>query len=758
MRKAIALFLGISTLIFLGIASIANASTLQGFQGGTGIPTSSIANDNNCLKQVSSTPFLLYAFGSCGTGGGGSTTTINQLSNGSNTFYFVGSNGLTISTSSTSTITFTQGNPSTTIPVAYVASLNGSDGVYNLYVASPFLSIATGTGSSTITFSSSSLNLLSAAYRAATDFLASSTNLAPSTTIPTVYVATNTGNWAGTWGGFLTTNFLNSSTVVNTPSTTIPTVFVSSILTATGTVTLATSGPLWGNITQSAHQLTFSSISTSTLAGSGFLNLSQYLTTAVTSFNGSTGAVTGLSSVASSTGAGGISASAPTGSAISFLVISPLNLNIINASTSQIASLSDASGNKYSTSTSGGGVGTSSLGVYTPGNLSFFINSSTISASSAIQFTSSTGFLALLNDLSIGTTTNPANSYLYIASTTGIFFVGPTSTAILSNNLVDASGNKYSTSTAVGGGSLTFTSSSLPYVKILDSTNTAVTISNSAATGSLYSYSVPANTLSVNGAAIRVTMTGKYMGNATGTANLPQFSLVYGNSVVASGTATAVPSSSVSGAFSLVFTLANASGSASNQYGSFDGSINTNRNTAVFLGGNGTSSIDSTQAQNLVIWGKNNLVSSTIGFITGQVVTELVGATTTVVTNITSTGLPTMATTTKTIYDVAPTSTDYPSFIMNSPGAFTIREVDCYNDNAAGNTFLFNVVVSSTVTTAASYASSSLLFAGNQTCTATSSVSALTSFANASVAAGQSVWLWFPSLASSTGAHVQIDY
>jgi len=119
--------------------------------------------------------------------------------------------------------------------------------------------------------------------------------------------------------------------------------------------------------------------------------------------------------------------------------------------------------------------------------------------------------------------------------------------------------------------------------------------------------------------------------------------------------------------------------------------------------------------------------------------------------------IPTIATTSKTIYDINSATTDYPSFLINAPAAFTIRNVDCYNDNAAGNTFTFNIVASTTVTTGLTYASSSLLFTNNVTCSATSTVMSTTTFANASVSAGQSVWLWITS-ASSTGAHIQIDY
>jgi hypothetical protein len=70
-----------------------------------------------------------------------------------------------------------------------VSTSTGGLASYNVTSANPFISVSTTTTSATLTFSSSSLGLNTAAYHPATDFLSSSTT----------YVATNTGDWAGTW-------------------------------------------------------------------------------------------------------------------------------------------------------------------------------------------------------------------------------------------------------------------------------------------------------------------------------------------------------------------------------------------------------------------------------------------------------------------------------------------------------------------------------------------------------------------------------
>ncbi|MDE2019498.1 MAG: hypothetical protein KGJ13_04070, partial [Patescibacteria group bacterium] len=143
---------------------------------------------------------------------------------------------------------------------------------YNVFSANGFISVVTSTNSAELTFSSSSLNLGSASEYAFSDFLASSTNLAPSTTIPTNYVgsfngATGSVQGVGSFGNLTGTIALNASTGI--------------------------------------------AISTSS-------NIFSIQNTGVTSFNGGSGAVTGVGSISSGTF---ISATNATGS---------VTLNFIN--------------------------------------------------------------------------------------------------------------------------------------------------------------------------------------------------------------------------------------------------------------------------------------------------------------------------------------------------------------------------------------------------------------------------------------------
>jgi hypothetical protein len=106
---------------------------------------------------------------------------------------------------------------------------------------------------------------------------------------------------------------------------------------------------------------------------------------------------------------------------------------------------------------------------------------------------------------------------------------------------------------------------------------------------------------------------------------------------------------------------------------------------------------------------------------------------------------PSVATTTKTIYDPVASTTDQPAFVV-AANPFTINRVICYQQ-VSGDTVTFNIVHGSTN-----------VFSSGQTCTAVqASPSILTSFNSASVAAGETVYLTI-SAASSTASTVQIEY
>lgn len=115
--------------VFLAIPAI--GATLQGFQGGTGIATSTLGNDGNCLKQSSSSPFLIWNLGTCGSGGGG-----GNLSGSGTSTYIVVWNGPT-STTGYSVFTYVSSTglfsaPTGTFTGAVTANgdINGGGDVY----------------------------------------------------------------------------------------------------------------------------------------------------------------------------------------------------------------------------------------------------------------------------------------------------------------------------------------------------------------------------------------------------------------------------------------------------------------------------------------------------------------------------------------------------------------------------------------------------------------------------------------------------
>ena len=116
------------------------------------------------------------------------------------------------------------------------------------------------------------------------------------------------------------------------------------------------------------------------------------------------------------------------------------------------------------------------------------------------------------------------------------------------------------------------------------------------------------------------------------------------------------------------------------------------------------------------------------------------------------TSFPSIATTSKSIYDNSPTATDDLPFTIDMQGAVTLKSVECVNDAVTGNTFTFNIVWGTTRNSATSQA-----FTSNQTCTSITTPTILTPNSATAIPAGSIVRLVM-SAASSTGATVQIEY
>lgn len=144
-----------------------------------------------------------------------------------------------------------------------------------------------------------------------------------------------------------------------------------------------------------------------------------------------------------------------------------------------------------------------------------------------------------------------------------------------------------------------------------------------------------------------------------------------------------------------------------------------------------------------------HVATSSLGFISTSSI-SINGSLGNVFTGL-ATSTPTITTTTKSLVDPTPSSTDDYAIELNAPATFTIRQASCLNFPNSGNTVTWNVYWGST------NASSNKLFASDNVCTANSTASILTSFASSTITAG-SIIRFKLSAASSTGATFEYQF
>jgi len=260
MYKKLYLTLGLIAGLVIGGVSLANAAPITPpTGGGTGIGTTTSANNGLCLTQSSANPFV-YTFATCGSGGGSSTliyagygilapasgTTgyvISVNTSTLNSLYVSSSSGLTYFFPATSTVFYPNSNPSgfltaassgllyyplSTNPANYLtfapatSTING--GQYSIFTLKGDNSTITSTVSgATTTFSVLPGVFLTPASGTAlyyplsgnpSSFLTSATGVTTfnGSSGAVTGVATNTGNWNGTWKLYSPTDFLSSST------------------------------------------------------------------------------------------------------------------------------------------------------------------------------------------------------------------------------------------------------------------------------------------------------------------------------------------------------------------------------------------------------------------------------------------------------------------------------------------------------------------------------------------------------------------
>ena len=167
----------------------------------------------------------------------------------------------------------------------------------------------------------------------------------------------------------------------------------------------------------------------------------------------------------------------------------------------------------------------------------------------------------------------------------------------------------------------------ITYSKTLDTDVSPVTVSGTAAETSIYSYSVPANTLSTD-KVLRLTMVGTYLNNS-GANRTVTLRLKYGATTLFSRVTGNVAASATTGSFSAVCYLA-AANSTSAQNGACHFHVFSGATLTQFLAAGGSSAIDSTSSQDLVVTAQHSNASASINLTIRSANLELVNASETI--------------------------------------------------------------------------------------------------------------------------------
>lgn len=176
----------------------------------------------------------------------------------------------------------------------------------------------------------------------------------------------------------------------------------------------------------------------------------------------------------------------------------------------------------------------------------------------------------------------------------------------------DISANNFGCNSITGGSSNTSGASNafdLRYTKTLDVSSSTVSVTNTAAATTIYSYSVPANTLGTD-KGLRLNISGQYLNNS-GANRKVTITVSYGGTTMISQATPNIATSATTGNWGITVYLM-AANATNAQRARLDGSFEAGTAADVVINDNGTASVDSTTNQTLTVTVANSAAATTI--------------------------------------------------------------------------------------------------------------------------------------------------